>query len=68
MCGKYLNAKDYLANKHITSQSLLRLLGRSLMKVGWVAGWLGGWFLLRLKISRADQYLMTEELGLIALS
>ena len=24
---------------------------------GWVAGWVGGWFLLRLKISRADQYI-----------
>ena len=22
---------------------------------GWVGGWVGGWFLLRLKISRADQ-------------
>ena len=24
---------------------------------GWLAGWLGGWFLLRLRISRADQFL-----------
>ena len=32
-------------------------LQRSQMTAGWVGGWLGGRFLLRLKISRADQYI-----------